>query len=164
MSWSLFGKDVCYVGFCKLLAIGSSRVQKLLACLRTGAEPTDARSSNGNFGKREAYNQCDSFLQHVWSHMAEPLAETDLKECAYVAETLQQDACSDASSGASTPLKLLREADLAEHDLAAAASSGVPGFPQSTKKETRWLHPMTLTDLYDVFKARFRAACISSLS
>ena len=127
------------------MGVGAKRVRKVLAAIDNGGLTfVDRRTFNTSCAKRSSDASggpsqiVDAFLNWVYEHLAEPLAEaTPSDDNPYLAREVD------------LPDEPLPADEIEEKDLAELCAT-IAGLTPACDKEQKWLAPTTMKELYDL--------------
>ena len=126
--WQLAGREVCFRAWCFLLSVGTNRVRQVLRDLTEGAHRPKQDQRMYNQGRLpESYRKVDAFLEFAYQNMAEPLA--------------------DASCSIEEADDVLLPDDVDEIGMEVLHEMTC----ESRDKPLRFMHPGSVTDLYDTY-------------
>ena len=142
--YKFMGHDVCSDAFYILTRTSKTMISKLVASLLAGAEtpPDDGRAHREDRHK-PCFEIVNSFFYWVYQHMAEPLAEGATAED--VPEDMDDSTVAELEAQAAS-----MHFEPYQEWIYSANPFVAQGIPQQ-EREQRWLHPMSIADLYEQF-------------
>ena len=142
-NYKFLGQGVCASAFYILAGSSKTMVSKLVDSLLAGAEvPADDGRSHRKERQKPCFEIVNAFFHWVYQHMAEPLAEGLADD---VPEEMDDPTAAELELQASS-----KHFDPYQEWICSGNPFVAQGIPQE-EREQRWLHPMSIADLYQQF-------------